>query len=306
MKLPTRIPFMAIRNVAFAITVVISLIGLGSLFKHGLNFGLDFTGGTLIELTYEQPADLELIKRELGQAGYNDAVVQSFGSTTDVLVRLAGDSPDLGNEVATALRKIDTETSFEVKRVEFVGPQVGEELRDQGGLAMLLALGGILLYLAFRFQWKFGVGAVGSLAHDIIVTLGILAFFKVPFDLTVLAAVLAMVGYSLNDTIIIYDRIRENFRMMRKADIIENIDVSVTQTLLRTIATSLSTALALVALLVFGGDSLGGFALTLLIGVVVGTYSSVYISAPVLIWLKLTSEDLIPPAADAEGVDDRP
>lgn len=277
MKLPTRIPFMAIRNIAFAITVVISLIGLGSLFKHGLNFGLDFTGGTLIELTYEQPADLELIKRELGQAGYNDAVVQSFGSTTDVLVRLAGDSPDLGNEVATALRKIDADTSFEVKRVEFVGPQVGEELRDQGGLAMLLALGGILLYLAFRFQWKFGVGAVGSLAHDIIVTLGILAFFKVPFDLTVLAAVLAMVGYSLNDTIIIYDRIRENFRMMRKADIIENIDVSVTQTLLRTIATSLSTALALVALLVFGGDSLGGFALTLLIGVVVGTYSSVYI-----------------------------
>ncbi|NQD80657.1 protein translocase subunit SecF [Pseudomonas seleniipraecipitans] len=305
MKLPSRIPFMAIRNLAFAITVVISIIGLGSLFKHGLNFGLDFTGGTLIELSYEQPADLELIKRELGQAGYTDAVVQSFGSTTDVLVRLAGDSADLGNEVATALRKIDT-TSFEVKRVEFVGPQVGEELRDQGGLAMLLALGGILLYLAFRFQWKFGIGAVGSLAHDIIVTLGILAFFQVPFDLTVLAAVLAMIGYSLNDTIIIYDRIRENFRVLRKADIIENIDVSVTQTLLRTMATSLSTAMALIALLIFGGDSLGGFALTLLIGVVVGTYSSVYISAPVLIWLKLTSEDLIPPAVDPESIDERP
>lgn len=305
MKLPSRIPFMAIRNLAFAVTVVISIIGLGSLFKHGLNFGLDFTGGTLIELSYEQPADLELIKRELGQAGYTDAVVQSFGSTTDVLVRLAGDSADLGNEVATALRKIDN-TSFEVKRVEFVGPQVGEELRDQGGLAMLLALGGILLYLAFRFQWKFGVGAIGSLAHDIIVTLGILAFFQVPFDLTVLAAVLAMIGYSLNDTIIIYDRIRENFRMLRKAEIIENIDVSVTQTLLRTAATSLSTAMALIALLIFGGDSLGGFALTLLIGVVVGTYSSVYISAPVLIWLKLTSEDLIPPAVDPESIDERP
>jgi protein-export membrane protein, SecD/SecF family len=297
---------MAIRNVAFAITVVISLIGLGSLFKHGLNFGLDFTGGTLIELSYEKPADLELIKRELGQAGYADAVVQSFGSTTDVLVRLAGDSAELGNQVAAALRKIDGDTSFEVKRVEFVGPQVGEELRDQGGLAMLLALGGILLYLAFRFQWKFGVGAVASLAHDVIVTLGILAFFKVPFDLTVMAAVLAMLGYSLNDTIIIYDRIRENFRMLRKAELIENIDVSVTQTLLRTIATSTSTAMALVALLVFGGDSLAGFALTLLIGVVVGTYSSIYISAPVLIWLKLSSEDLIPPAATAEGVDDRP
>lgn len=306
MRLPSRIPFMAIRNVAFAITVVISLIGLGSLFKHGLNFGLDFTGGTLIELSYEKPADLELIKRELGQAGYADAVVQSFGSTTDVLVRLAGDSAELGNQVAAALRKIDGDTSFEVKRVEFVGPQVGEELRDQGGLAMLLALGGILLYLAFRFQWKFGVGAVASLAHDVIVTLGILAFFKVPFDLTVMAAVLAMLGYSLNDTIIIYDRIRENFRVLRKAELIENIDVSVTQTLLRTIATSTSTAMALVALLVFGGDSLAGFALTLLIGVVVGTYSSIYISAPVLIWLKLNSEDLIPPAATAEGVDGRP
>ncbi|TBU77559.1 protein translocase subunit SecF [Pseudomonas daroniae] len=306
MRFPSRIPFMAIRNIAFAITVVISLIGLGSLFKHGLNFGLDFTGGTLIELTYEQPADLELIKRELGQAGYQDAVVQSFGSTTDVLVRLAGDSADLGNEVAAALRKIDVDTAFEVKRVEFVGPQVGEELRDQGGLAMLLALGGILLYLAFRFQWKFGVGAVASLAHDVIVTLGILAFFQVPFDLTVLAAVLAMIGYSLNDTIIIYDRVRENFRVLRKAEIIENIDVSVTQTLLRTVATSTSTAMALVALLVFGGDSLGGFALTLLIGVVVGTYSSVYISAPVLIWLKLTSEDLIPPVVNADGVDERP
>lgn len=306
MKLPSRIPFMAIRNIAFAITVVISLIGLGSLFKNGLNFGLDFTGGTLIELTYEQPADLELIKSELAEAGYRDAVVQSFGSTTDVLVRMAGDSPDLGAQVAESLRKIDMETRFDVKRVEFVGPQVGEELRDQGGLAMLLALGGILLYLAFRFQWKFGVGAVGSLAHDIIVTLGILAFFKVPFDLTVLAAVLAMVGYSLNDTIIIYDRIRENFRVMRKAEIIENIDVSVTQTLLRTIATSTSTAMALVALLVFGGDSLAGFALTLLIGVVVGTYSSVYISAPVLIWLKLTSEDLIPPAVSTEEIDERP
>ncbi|KIP97855.1 MULTISPECIES: protein translocase subunit SecF [Pseudomonas] len=306
MRLPSRIPFMAIRNIAFAVTVVISLIGLGSLFKHGLNFGLDFTGGTLIELTYEQPADLELIKRELGQAGYPDAVVQSFGSTTDVLVRMAGDSADLGNEVAAALRKIDVDTSFEVKRVEFVGPQVGEELRDQGGLAMLLALGGILLYLAFRFQWKFGLGAVASLAHDVIVTLGILAFFQVPFDLTVMAAVLAMLGYSLNDTIIIYDRIRENFRVLRKADIIENIDVSVTQTLLRTIATSTSTAMALVALLVFGGDSLAGFALTLLIGVFVGTYSSIYISAPVLIWLKLSSEDLIPPVATAEGADERP
>ena len=300
------IRFMAVRNVAFAITVLLTLAGLGALFAKGLNFGLDFTGGTLIELQYEQPADLELIKSELGEAGYNDAVVQSFGATTDVLVRMAGDDPDLGVKVAEALRKLDPDALFEVKRVEFVGPQVGEELRDQGGLAVLLALGGILLYLAFRFQWKFGVGAVASLAHDTIITLGILALFEIPFDLTVLAAVLAMVGYSLNDTIIIYDRIRENFRLMRKADIIENIDVSVTQTLLRTMATSFSTALALFALLWFGGDTLANFAITLLVGVVVGTYSSVYIGATVLVWLKLTSEDLIPPPVTEGEVDERP
>ncbi|AVO52066.1 protein translocase subunit SecF [Ectopseudomonas mendocina] len=300
------IRFMAIRNFAFAITVLLTLIGLGALFSKGLNYGLDFTGGTLIELQYEQPADLEGIKRELGQAGYNDAIVQSFGATTDVLIRLSGDDPQLGSQVADALRKIDVDTRFELKRVEFVGPQVGEELRDQGGLAMLLALGGILLYLAFRFQWKFGVGAVASLAHDVVITLGVLAFFQVPFDLTVLAAVLAMIGYSLNDTIIIYDRIRENFRMLRKTGLEENIDISVTQTLLRTIATSLSTSLALVALLVFGGDVLAAFALTLLVGVVVGTYSSVYIGATVLIWLKLGVEDLIPPAVEAEADDGRP
>ena len=291
------IRFMAIRNIAFAITLLLTAVGIASLVGKGLNFGLDFTGGTLIELQYEQAADLELIKSELGQAGYTDAVVQSFGATTDVLVRMAGDDPDLAAQVADALRKIDPDSRFEVKRVEFVGPQVGEELRDQGGLAMLLALGGILVYLAFRFQWKFGVGAIASLAHDTILTLGILALFQIPFDLTVLAAVLAMIGYSLNDTIIIYDRIRENFRLMRRADLIENIDVSVTQTLLRTMATSFSTALALIALLVFGGDTLANFALALLIGVVVGTYSSVYIGATVLVWLKLTSEDLAPPVA---------
>lgn len=300
------IRFMAVRNIAFGMTLVLTLVGLGALFTKGLNFGLDFTGGTLIELQYEQAANLDQIKSELGQAGYTDVVVQNFGASTDVLVRLAGDESDLGNRVAEALRKADNGVQFEVKRVEFVGPQVGEELRDKGGIAMLLALGGVLLYLAFRFQWKFGLGAIASLVHDVIITLGVLAFFQVPFDLTVLAAVLAMIGYSLNDTIIIYDRIRENFRMLRKASLIENIDISVTQTLLRTIATSLSTALALLALLFFGGDVLAGFALTLLIGVVVGTYSSVYIGSVMLVWLKLTVEDLIPPVAEAEVDDGRP
>lgn len=290
------IRFMAIRNSAFAVTVVLTLVALFSLFTKGLNFGLDFTGGTLIELQYEQPANLEKIKTELVASGYTDAVVQSFGATTDVLVRLSGDDPLLASQVSAALHEIDPDAAFVVNRSEFVGPQVGEELRDQGGLAMLLALGGILLYLAFRFQWKFGVGAVASLAHDTIITLGVLSFFQIPFDLTVLAAVLAMIGYSLNDSIIIYDRIRENFRVLRKADLIENIDVSITQTLLRTIATSFSTALALFALLFFGGDVLAAFAITLLVGVLVGTYSSVYIGATVLIWMKLTPEDLIPPA----------
>jgi len=192
-----------------------------------------------------------------------------------------------------------------VKRVEFVGPQVGEELRDQGGLGMLLALGGVLLYLAFRFQWKFAVGAIISLVHDVVVTLGILSFFQVTFDLTVLAAVLAIIGYSLNDTIVVFDRVRENFRVMRKASLIENINVSTTQTLLRTIATSVSTLLAIGALLLFGGDNLFGFSLALFIGVLAGTYSSIYIANVVLIWLNLTSDDLIPPATK-EAVDDRP
>lgn len=298
------INFMGVRNIAFAFTVLLTLLALGSLFTKGLNLGLDFTGGTQIELSYEQPADLGNIREQLAGAGYADAVVQSFGATTDVVVRMQGDDPELGNKVAAALRQAGEQ--LEVKKVEFVGPQVGEELRDQGGIAMLLALGGIMLYLAFRFQWKFGVGAIASLVHDVIITLGVLAFFQIPFDLTVLAAVLAMIGYSLNDTIIIYDRIRENFRVMRKTSLIENIDVSITQTLLRTIATSLSTALALLALLFFGGDVLAAFALTLLVGVVVGTYSSVYIGATVLVWLKLSVEDLIPPVVEAEADDGRP
>ncbi len=218
---------------------------------------------------------------------------------------MPGDDPQLGNKVAEALQKAGGDNPAKVKRVEFVGPQVGEELRDQGGMGMLLALGGILIYLAFRFQWKFAVGAIVSLIHDVVVTLGILSFFQITFDLTVLAAVLAIIGYSLNDTIVVFDRVRENFRVMRKASLIENINVSTTQTLLRTIATSVSTLLAIAALLFFGGDNLFGFSLALFIGVMAGTYSSIYIANVVLIWLNLSSEDLIPPAK-TDGVDDRP
>jgi preprotein translocase subunit SecF len=297
------INFMGVRKIALALTLLVTFIALGSLVVKGLNFGLDFTGGTQIELAYEQPADLGKIRQQLADAGFADAVVQSFGATTDVVVRMQGDDPDLGNKVAAALGQ--TGDRLEVRKVEFVGPQVGEELRDQGGIGMLLALGGIMLYLAFRFQWKFAVGAIVSLVHDVVVTLGILSFFQVTFDLTVLAALLAIIGYSLNDTIVVFDRVRENFRVLRKASLIENINISTTQTLLRTMATSISTLLAIAALLVFAGDNLFGFSIALFIGVLAGTYSSIYIANVVLVWLNLTVEDLIPPVV-AEEVDERP
>ncbi len=299
------INFMGVRHVAFALTVLLTVASLGSLVVKGLNFGLDFTGGTLIELGYERPVELEQVRGQLVQAGFTDAVVQSFGATTDVLVRMPGDDPQLGERIASALRNADGGNAVSVKRVEFVGPAVGEELREQGGLGMLLALGGILVYVAFRFQWKFGFGAVLSLFHDVIVVLGVFSFFQISFDLTVLAAVLAVIGYSLNDTIVIFDRIRENFRMLRKAELLENINISTTQTLLRTMATSVSTLLAVGALMVFGGENLWGFSLALLIGVGVGTYSSVYVAGTLLVWLKLTRDDLIPPVVEEEA-DERP
>ncbi|PVZ12475.1 MULTISPECIES: protein translocase subunit SecF [unclassified Pseudomonas] len=304
MKLNT-INFMGVRNVAFALTVFLTILALFSWFHKGINLGLDFTGGTQIELTYPKAADLGAVREELAKAGYHEAVVQTFGSANELLVRMPGDDAKLGNEVAAALQKFGGDNPATVKRVEFVGPQVGEELRDQGGLGMLLALGGVLVYLAFRFQWKFAVGAIVSLIHDVVVTMGILSFFQIQFDLTVLAAVLAIIGYSLNDTIVVFDRVRENFRVLRKASLIENINVSTTQTLLRTIATSVSTLLAISALLIFGGDNLFGFSLALFIGVMAGTYSSIYIANVVLIWLKLSSDDLIPPATK-DVVDDRP
>lgn len=299
------INFMGVRHLAFALTVLLTVASLASLVVKGLNFGLDFTGGTLIELGYERPVELEQVRGQLVSSGFSDAVVQSFGATTDVLVRMPGDDPQLGERVAEALRSADSGNSVSVKRVEFVGPAVGEELRDQGGLGMLLALGGILVYVAFRFQWKFGFGAVLSLFHDVILVLGVFSFFQISFDLTVLAAVLAVIGYSLNDTIVIFDRIRENFRLLRKAELLENINISTTQTLLRTVATSVSTLLAVGSLMVFGGENLWGFSLALLIGVGAGTYSSVYVAGMLLVWLKLTRDDLIPPVVEEEG-DERP
>ncbi len=298
------INFMGVRRLAFTVTLIMTLVSLGCLAVKGLNYGLDFTGGTLIELNYEQAADLNKIREQLQSGGYPDAVVQSFGAVNDVLVRMPGDDPELGNLVAQVLRQ-DPSSKVMVKRVEFVGPAVGEELRDQGGLGILLALAGIMVYLGFRFQWKFGVGAIVGLFHDVIITLGVFSYFQFTFDLTVLAAILAIIGYSLNDTIVVFDRIRENFRFLRNTSLIENINISTTQTLLRTLATSISTLLAVGALLMFGGDNLWGFALALFIGITAGTYSSVYISSIFLIWLNLTVEDLIPPAS-TEEIDETP
>jgi preprotein translocase subunit SecF len=305
MTMKSPINFMGIRTIAFALTLLLTVGSLASLAIKGLNFGLDFTGGTLIELGYNKPIQPDTVRDQLRAAGYADAQVQSFGATTDILVRLAGDDPQLGNKVARALEEQGGDAKPTVNRVEFVGPAVGEELRDQGGLGMLLALAGVMLYVAFRFQWKFGLGAIVSLLHDVIIALGVFSFFQIPFDLSVLAAVLAIIGYSLNDTIVVFDRIRENFRLLRKADLIENINISTTQTMLRTLATSLSTLLAIVALMIFGGENLWGFSLALFVGVTAGTYSSVYIASVLLIWLKLTRDDLIPPV-EAEAVDDRP
>jgi preprotein translocase subunit SecF len=298
------IKFMALRKFFFVVAAVLMIGSIASLAIKQLNLGLDFTGGALVELNYDEPADLESIRSTLQAAGWTDAVVQNFGASTDVIIRLASDDPNLGSEIARLIQREDA-GEVTVKRVEFIGPQVGEELRDQGGLGMLLALGGILLYVSLRFQMKFAAAAIVAIFHDVIFTLGFFAFFGLSFDLTVLAALLAVIGYSLNDTIVVFDRVRENLRLMRTATLEEVINVSTTQTLARTLATSFSTILVLLALFYFGGENIHGFATALLIGVLVGTYSSIYVSNGLLMTMNLTREDLIPPQIE-DAVDDRP
>ncbi|MFT6463726.1 protein translocase subunit SecF [Halopseudomonas sp.] len=298
------INFMALRKFFFAVAVVLMIGSIASLAIKQLNLGLDFTGGALVELNYTSPADLEAIRATLREEGWDDAIVQNFGASTDVLIRLASDDPDLGTQIARLIQNEDG-SDVSIKRVEFIGPQVGEELRDKGGLGMLLAMAGILLYVSLRFQMKFAVGAIVALVHDVIFTLGFFSILGLSFDLTVLAALLAVIGYSLNDTIVVFDRVRENLRMMRKADLEEIINVSTTQTLARTLATSASTLLVLLALYFFGGENIQGFALALIVGVGVGTYSSIYVSNGLLMTMNLTREDLIPPQIE-EAVDDRP
>lgn len=298
------INFMALRKFFFAVAVVLMVGSIASLAIKQLNLGLDFTGGALVELNYDSPADLEAIRAILRTEGWDDAIVQNFGASTDVLIRLASDDPDLGSQIARLIQNEDG-SEVSIKRVEFIGPQVGEELRDKGGLGMLLAMAGILLYVSLRFQMKFAVGAIVALVHDVVFTLGFFSILGLSFDLTVLAALLAVIGYSLNDTIVVFDRVRENLRIMRKADLEEIINVSTTQTLARTLATSASTLLVLLALYFFGGENIQGFALALIVGVGIGTYSSIYVSNGLLMTMNLTRDDLIPPQVEQE-VDDRP
>jgi preprotein translocase subunit SecF len=297
--------FMGLRKVFGIVSIVLMLASIASLAVNGLRFGLDFTGGSLVEVGYEQSADLNLVRQQLSVAGYQDAVVQNFGSSTDVLIRLGEThDPKLGDKVVEALKADGS--AVELRRNEYVGAQVGEELREQGGLGMLLALAMIMVYLAFRFQLKFSLGAVLALVHDVTIVLGFFSIMQLDFDLTVLAAVLAVIGYSLNDTIVVYDRIRENFRIMRKGGPLEIMNSSLSQTLSRTLVTSLTTALVLIALLAFGGETIRGFAIALLAGVVIGTYSSIYVAANLLLALKITKEDLIPPPKEETEIDEMP
>jgi len=301
-----KIPFMKYRKVAAIVSAVLFSVSVLSLSFKGLSLGLDFSGGTLIEVTYEEPVELESIRNILIENNYEDSQVVNFGSNLDVLIKVADQNGNssIGESIFNLLN--DSGLNGELKRVEFVGPQVGSELRDQGGLGMLVALFMILMYVAFRFQYKFALGAVSALGHDVVIILGFFSIFAWDFDLTVLAALLAVIGYSLNDTIVVSDRIRENFRSERTLGPQEMIDLSLNQTLGRTIVTSLTTLLVLFALYIFGGELIKGFSLALILGVMVGTYSSIYVVANMLMSLSITQEDLAVPEPEGADFDELP
>ncbi|QIB66934.1 protein translocase subunit SecF [Kineobactrum salinum] len=298
------INFMGQRKLALAFSALLLIIAIGSLATRQLQWGLDFTGGTLVEVHYSETANLGGIRDLLDTGGYSGAIVVSFGSDRDVMIRLPQGHTDKDGMQLLRLLQDNFDGSVELRRIEFVGPQVGDELREQGGLAMLLALGLVMLYIGFRFQFKFAVGAVAALVHDVIITLGFFSVIGLEFDLTVLAALLAVIGYSLNDTIVVSDRVRENFRKLRKADAIEVINISLSETLGRTMVTSFTTMLVLASLAIFGGEMINGFAVALLVGVVVGTYSSIYVVANTLVLLGVSKEDLALPVKEGAEQDD--
>ena len=301
-----RFQFMKYRKIAGIASIILFTVSVLSLSFRGLSLGLDFSGGTLVEVTYEKPVELELIRNTLNANGYEDSQVVNFGTNLDVLIKVADQNGN--SSVGEAVYSLLNENGLqgELKRVEFVGPQIGSELRDQGGLGMLVALFMILIYVAFRFQYKFALGAVTALGHDVVIILGLFSIFAWDFVLTVLAALLAVIGYSLNDTIVVSDRIRENFRIQRELEPREMIDLSLNQTLGRTIVTSLTTLLVLFALFIFGGEMIKGFSLALILGVLVGTYSSIYVVANMLMSLTLIQEDLAVPDPEGAEFDELP
>jgi len=303
-KKVTHIDFMGKRKLAIVFSLLLMAIAIGAMVTRGLNFGLDFTGGTLIEVGYEQPVDLQEVRIALDKVGFGDAVVQHFGTSKDVLVRLAPrggeDSEAIGDQILQVLNAA-SEGEVKMRRQEYVGPQVGDELRDDGGLAMIIALAFILIYVMARFEYRFALGSIAALIHDVVITVGFFALFQWEFDLTTMAAVLAVIGYSLNDTIVVFDRIRENFRKMRKDPPRQVINTSINQTLSRTLMTSGTTLLVVFAMFFLGGELIHSFSLALIVGIMVGTYSSIYVASTATLALKITSASLMP--VKKEGVE---
>ncbi|MEC9375518.1 MAG: protein translocase subunit SecF [Pseudomonadota bacterium] len=301
------IDFMGKRKFAISCSILVILASISSLASQGLNFGVDFTGGVLLEVGYEESANISSIRQSLNISGFDDAQVQNFGSSTDVLIRMLPRPSLETNILADQLLEIlrNEDATVLLRRIEFVGPQVGEELTEQGGTAMIFALLMILAYIMFRFQWKFSIGSIAALIHDVIITIGIFSIFQLTFDLSVLAAILAVIGYSLNDTIVVFDRIRENFRQIRRETTEEIMNKSINQILGRTIITSVTTLIVLLSLLFLGGEAVRGFSIALIIGIIVGTYSSIYTASAAVLTLNLQPSDLLMPKK-AENVDSLP
>ncbi len=302
------------RKAALILSLTLILVALGSLFTRGLNLGLDFTGGTVVVVKFDQPAVISDVRNQLEGAGFENSVVKNFGASTDIEITLPPqnaeeaaegvDEAKLSNDILDVLRLLDS--SAEVSKVDYVGSQVGDELVEQGSLAMLYAIMGILIYVTIRFEWRFSLGAIAALVHDVVITAGVFSIWQVEFDLTVLAALLAVIGYSLNDTIVVFDRIRENFRKGRKATTVEVINKSIGQTLSRTVITSFTTMLVLMALFFFGGALIHGFAFALIVGVIVGTYSSIFVASTTTLALGISREDLIPVEKEGANLDHIP
>ena len=302
----THIKFMGVRKPMMIISTLLVLGSIALLLTRGLNFGIDFQGGVLVEVGYPDAVVLDEVRSALNSGGFAGASVQFFGTSSDVLIRLAPEAAQSTAQISDEVVRVLSagEPGLELRRIEFVGPQVGEELAIDGGLAALFALILILIYVAFRFEWKFSVGAVAATAHDAIIVMGLFSLLGLEFDLSVLAAVLAVIGYSLNDTIVVFDRIRENFLDARKGEPLEIADTAINQTLSRTVVTGVTSLVVLTALFFYGGEILHGFSIALIAGIIVGTYSSVFIASAVVLGLGLTREDMLPPTQ--EELDEMP